>query len=106
LIDTSCDSKYQENIGLQKWGLQENLKIVAKTYRLMNSKNINNFSELSNKINSIQNQSKASNESIITLEHKIKELDLIKQNMEQYFNTNIEKETTKDKNHSHSNQEL
>jgi len=45
------------------------------------------------------------NSNLKNYQKELNELDLIKQNMEQYFNTNIEKETTKDKNHSHSNQE-
>lgn len=38
LIDTVTDSTFAENAGLQKWATKENLKIAAKTYRLMTEK--------------------------------------------------------------------
>lgn len=67
----------------------------------MNSKDINGFTELSNKIGSIKDQQKSANQSIITLEHKLKDLAEIIKYAEQYkenlpYNIKYEKANNKD----------
>lgn len=74
LIDTASDPKFSESVGLQKWAAKENLKIAARTYRLMNAKGIHNFTELDARINALQEQSKSANNSIVSIEHQMREL--------------------------------
>lgn len=102
LIDTDSDPKFLENIGLQKWATKENLKIAAKTYSLMTAKNIQSFTELYGKISSLQEQVKAANSSIVSLEHRIKDLAEIIKYAEQYrenksFHDRYEKAKDQDK---------
>lgn len=85
LIDTTTDPKFTENIGLLKWANKENLKIAAKTYSTIASKNIHNFTELEEKISFLQEQTKATNQSIILLEHRIRELAEIIKYAEQFL---------------------
>ncbi len=84
IIDTSADPKFAENTGLLKWANKENLKIAAKTYSLMTGKNIHNFSELNERISSFQEQSKAATQSIVSLEHQMRELAETIKYAEQY----------------------
>lgn len=84
IIDTNTDPKFAESTGLLKWANKENLKIAAKTYSLMTGKNIHNFSELNKRISSLQGQSKAANQSIVSLEHQIRELAETIKYVEQY----------------------
>lgn len=84
IIDTSANPDFIENIGFKKWASKENLKIAAKTYSLMTAQNIHTFSELNEKIAALSAQSKASNQSIIALEHRIKNLSEVLKYAEQY----------------------
>lgn len=84
IIDANTDPKFSESTGLLRWANKENLKIAAKTYSLMTSKNIHNFSELNERISSFQGQAKAANQSILSLEHQIRELAETIKYAEQY----------------------
>lgn len=85
IIDTNADPKFAESTGLLKWANKENLKIAAKTYSLMTDKNIHNFSELNERISSFQEQEKAANQSIVSLEHQMRELAETIKYTEQYL---------------------
>ncbi|MDO4553644.1 MAG: relaxase/mobilization nuclease domain-containing protein [Lachnospiraceae bacterium] len=84
LIDTASDSKFAESIGLQRWATKENLKIAAQTFNQMTAKGIHNFTELGNKICSLQEQTKSANSSIVSIEHQMRELAEIIKYAQQY----------------------
>lgn len=84
LIDTASDPKFTENMGLQRWATKENLKIASQTYNQMTAKGIHNFTELDGKISSLQEQSKAANSSIVSIEHQMRELAEILKYAQQY----------------------
>lgn len=84
IIDTISDPKFAENNRLKKWATKENLKIASETYNQMLAKNIHNFSELEDRMSVLQAQNKATHESIILLEHQIRELAEIIKYAEQY----------------------
>ena len=78
LIDTS-DEKFQNSPGLQRWAAIENLKIAAQSYNEVGS-----ISELERKI-SVQTQAgKSAKQSVVELEHRIKDLAEIIKYAEQY----------------------
>lgn len=102
LIDTSIDPKYAENAGLQKWATKENLKIASKSYSQMTEKNIHTFPQLDERINTLQEQSKSANTSIVSLEHRIREIAEAIKYVEQYqinkpFNERYEKAKDQDR---------
>lgn len=69
---------------LQRWATKENLKIAAKTFSMMTSKNIHSFTELSEKITETKQQSVSANDGIKTLEGKLRELAEIIKYAKQY----------------------
>lgn len=71
LIDAATNPAFAENVGLQKWATKENLKIAAKTYRLMTEKNIQSLAELDAKVTFLQEQEKSANTNVVSLEHQI-----------------------------------
>lgn len=102
MIDMMKDPKFTENAGLQRWATKENLKIAAKTYSMMTSKNIHTFAELNDKITTVKQQSVSANDGIKSLEKKLRELAEIIKYAEQYqenkpFNDRYEKVKDKDR---------
>lgn len=102
LIDTASDSKFAESAGLQRWAAKENLKIAAKTYSLMTAKGIHNFTELDTKLNSLKEQSKSADSSIVSIEHQMRGLAEIIKYAQQYqenksFHDRYEKAKDKDR---------
>lgn len=102
LIDTASNPKFTENVRLQRWAAKENLKIAAKTYSLMTAKGIHNFTELDTKLNSLKEQSKSADSSIVSIEHQMRELAEIIKYAQQYrenkpFNDRYEKAKDKDR---------
>ncbi len=78
LVDTSGE-KFENSPGLKRWATIENLKIAAANYNEVSS-----ISELERKI-SIQTQAgKSAKQSIVELEHRIKDLAEIIKYAEQY----------------------
>lgn len=78
------------------------MKIAFQTYCLMTTKGIHNFTELNGKINSLSEQSKAANNSIVSIEHRMRELAETIKYVQQYrenksFYDRYEK--AKDKDH-------
>ena len=68
LIDTS-DEKFQNSSGLQRWAAIENLKIAAQSYNEVGS-----LSELEHKIAVKTEAGKSAKQSVVELEHRIKDL--------------------------------
>ena len=100
IIDTASDPKFTENIGLKKWAAKENLKIASETYSKMIAHDIHNFAELDSRIRFLQEQTKNSNCTIISLEHQMQELAEMIKYAEQYQENkpyNDRYETVKDK---------
>ena len=78
LVDTS-DEKFENSPGLKRWATIENLKIAAASYNEVGS-----ISELERKI-SVQTQAgKSAKQSVVELEHHIKDLGEIIKYAEQY----------------------
>ena len=78
LVDTSIKN-FENNLGLKRWATIENLKIAAANYNEVGS-----LSELEHKI-SIQTQvGKSAKQSVVELEHRIKDLAEIIKYAEQY----------------------
>ena len=78
LVDTS-EEKFENSPGLKRWAAIENLKIVAASYNEAGS-----ISELKHKI-SVQTQAgKSAKQSVVELEHRIKDLGEIIKYAEQY----------------------
>ena len=78
LVDTS-DEKFENSPGLKRWATIENLKIAASNYNEVGS-----ISELERKI-SVQTQAgKSAKQSVVELEHHIKDLGEIIKYAEQY----------------------
>lgn len=78
LVDTS-DEKFQNSPGLQKWAAIENLKIAAQTYNEVSS-----ISELEQKIALKTETGKSAKQTVVKLEHRIKDLAEIIKYAEQY----------------------
>ena len=78
LIDTSGE-KFQSSPGLQRWAAIENLKIVAQSYNEVGS-----LSELEHKIAVKTEAGKSAKQSVVELEHRIKDLAEIIKYAQQY----------------------
>ena len=78
LIDTS-DEKFQNSPGLQRWAAIENLKIAAQSYNEVGS-----LSELEHKIAVKTEAGKSAKQSVVELEHRIKDLAEIIKYAQQY----------------------
>ena len=68
LIDTS-DEKFRSSPGLQRWAAIENLKIAAQSYNEVGS-----LAELEHKIAVKTEAGKSAKQSVVELEHRIKDL--------------------------------
>ena len=78
LIDTS-DEKFQNSPGLQQWAAIENLKIAAQSYNEAGS-----LSDLEHKITVKTEAGKSVKQSVVELEHRMKDLAEIIKYAEQY----------------------
>lgn len=78
LIDTS-DEKFQNSPGLQRWAAIENLKIAAQSYSEVGS-----LSDLKHQITVKTEAGKSAKQSVVELEHLIKDLAEIIKYAEQY----------------------
>ena len=78
LIDTS-DEKFRSSPGLQRWAAIENLKIAAQSYNEVGS-----LSELEHKIAVKTEAGKSAKQSVVELEHRIKNLAEIIKYAQQY----------------------
>lgn len=78
LIDTS-DEKFQNSPGLQQWAAIENLKIAAQSYNEAGS-----LSDLEHKITVKTEAGKSAKQSVVELEHRMKDLAEIIKYAEQY----------------------
>ena len=78
LIDTS-DEKFQNSPGLQQWAAIENLKIAAQSYNEAGS-----LSDLEHKITVKTEVGKSAKQSVVELEHRMKDLAEIIKYAEQY----------------------
>ena len=78
LIDTS-DEKFQNSPGLQRWAAIENLKIAAQSYNEVGS-----LAELEHKIAVKTEAGKSAKQSVVELEHCIKDLAEIIKYTQQY----------------------
>ena len=80
LIDTS-DEKFQNSPGLQQWATIENLKIAAQSYNEVGS-----LSDLKHQITVKTEAGKSAKQSVVKLEHHMKDLAEIIKYAEQYKN--------------------
>lgn len=78
IIDTS-DEKFQNSPGLQQWAAIENLKIAAQSYNEAGS-----LSDLEHKITVKTEAGKSAKQSVVELEHRMKDLAEIIKYAEQY----------------------
>ena len=78
LIDTS-DEKFQGSPRLQQWATIENLKIAAQSYNEVGS-----LSDLKHQITVITETGKSAKQSVVKLEHRMKDLAEIIKYAEQY----------------------
>ena len=78
IIDTS-DEKFQNSTGLQQWAAIENLKIAAQSYNEAGS-----LSDLEHKITVKTEAGKSAKQSVVELEHHMKDLAEIIKYAEQY----------------------
>ena len=78
LIDTS-DEKFQNSPGLQQWAAIENLKIAAQSYNEAGS-----LSDLEHKITVKTETGRSARQSVVGLEHRMKDLAEIIKYAEQY----------------------
>ena len=78
IIDTS-DEKFQNSPGLQQWAAIENLKIAAQSYNEAGS-----LSDLEHKITVKTEVGKSAKQSVVELEHRMKDLAEIIKYAEQY----------------------
>ena len=78
IIDTS-DEKFQNSPGLQQWAAIENLKIAAQSYNEAGS-----LSDLEHKITVKTEAGKSAKQSVVELEHRMKNLAEIIKYAEQY----------------------
>ena len=78
LIDT-LDEKFQNSPGLQQWATIENLKIAAQSYNEVGS-----LSDLKHQITVITETGKSAKQSVVKLEHHMKDLAEIIKYAEQY----------------------
>lgn len=102
LIDTASDPKFSESVGLQQWATKENLKIATQTYNQMTAKGVHNFTDLNSKISSLLKQSKTANSSIVSIEHRMRDLAETIKYAQQYkenksFHNRYEKSKDKDR---------
>lgn len=81
LIDTS-DDKFQNSPGLQRWAAIKNLKIAAQSYNEVGS-----LAELEHKIAVKTEARKSAKQSVVELEHRIKDLAEIIKYAQQYKTT-------------------
>ena len=68
LIDTSGE-KFQSSLGLQRWAATQNLKIAAQSYNEVGS-----LAELERKIAVKTEAGKSAKQSVVELEHRMKDL--------------------------------
>ncbi len=78
LIDTS-DEKFQNSPGLQQWAAIENLKIAVQSYNEVGS-----LSDLEHKITVKTETGRSARQSVVGLEHRIKDLAEIIKYAQQY----------------------
>lgn len=78
LIDTS-DKKFQNSPGLQQWAAIENLKIAAQSYHEAGS-----LSDMEHKITVKTEAGRSARQSVVELEHRMKDLAEIIKYAEQY----------------------
>ena len=78
IIDTS-DEKFQNSPGLQQWAAIENLKIAAQSYNEAGS-----LSDLEHKITVKTEAGRSAKQSVVELEHRMKDLAEIIKYAEQY----------------------
>ena len=78
IIDTS-DEKFQNSPGLQQWAAIENLKIAAQSYNEAGS-----LSDLEHKITVKNEAGRSARQSVVELEHRMKDLAEIIKYAEQY----------------------
>lgn len=78
LIDTSGE-KFQSSLGLQRWAATQNLKIAAQSYNEVGS-----LAELERKIAVKTEAGKSAKQSVVELEHRMKDLAEIIKYAEQY----------------------
>lgn len=78
IIDTS-DSKFQDNTGLRRWDTIENFKIASQTYNEFSS-----ISQSEHKITTLNEMEKAAKQTLVKVEHRMKELAEIIKYTEQY----------------------
>ena len=78
LIDTS-DEKFQNSPGLQQWAAIENLKIAVQSYNEAGS-----LSDLEHKITVKTETGRSARQSVVGLEHRMKDLAEIIKYAEQY----------------------
>lgn len=78
LIDTS-DEKFQSSPGLQRWAAIENLKIAAQSYNEVGS-----LSDLEHQLAVKTEAGKSAKQSVVELEHRMKDLAEIIKYAEQY----------------------
>ena len=81
LIDTS-EEKFQNSIGLKRWATIENLKIATQNYI-----EIDSLSELEHEISLKTTAAKTAKQSVVKLEHQLKNLGEIIKYAEQYKTT-------------------
>lgn len=81
LIDTS-EEKFQNSIGLKRWATIENLKIATQNYIEVGS-----LSKLEHKISLKTTAGKTAKQSVVKLEHQLKDLGEIIKYAEQYKTT-------------------
>ncbi len=81
LIDTS-EKKFQNSIALKRWATIENLKIATQNYI-----EIGSISELEHKISLKTTAGKTAKQSVVKLEHRLKDLGEIIKYAEQYKTT-------------------
>lgn len=81
LVDTS-DEKFQNSPGLKRWADIENLKIAAQTYQ-----EISSITELEQKIATLNETGKSAKQTLVKVEHRMKDLAEIIKYAEQYKDT-------------------
>lgn len=81
LVDTS-DEKFQNSPGLKRWADIENLKIAAQTYQEVSS-----ITELEQKIATLNETGKSAKQTLVKVEHRMKDLAEIIKYAEQYRDT-------------------
>ncbi|MDL2301065.1 relaxase/mobilization nuclease domain-containing protein [Lachnospiraceae bacterium OttesenSCG-928-D06] len=85
LLSTDSKPDFINNPAFQKWAIKENLKIAAKTYRLMNEKNLYNLDKLKHAIAIAQSKYNFLNEHIKSLEKRLSQISEVTKFLEQYL---------------------